>query len=59
MSTDLNEGHVEYFPLTEQNLESVPELAEALIVDGRLGTIREMAHEVRQGQRIFLFLVDF
>ncbi|MFC4242938.1 hypothetical protein ACFOYW_06110 [Gryllotalpicola reticulitermitis] len=59
MSADIDQNHVDSFDITEANLATNPDLAEALTLNGRLGTIREMNHEVREGQRIFIFLVDF
>jgi hypothetical protein len=58
-TTDVDSGHVASFDFATPALDLNPELAEALTYQGKLGVIREMNHEVRDDQRIFIFLVEF
>lgn len=59
MGSDVDAHHVEWFDVDMDHLVQVPALQQALTRDGQIGTIREMTHEMRDGQRIFIFLVDF
>lgn len=58
-TSDVDSGHVASFDIAESTLALNPDLAQALTSNGKLGVIREMNHEVRDNQRIFIFLVDF
>lgn len=59
LASDVDTGYIQSFDVSTENLAAIPDLAEALSFEGKIGTIREMNHEVREGQRIFIFLVDF